>query len=350
MRGLVREAGLEHEFEIDSAGTGSWHAGDAPDRRATEAAARARRDARGRRAPGPPARLRALRPAAGDGPREPARAADVLARRRRGRQGAAAARVRPGQRGRARPRRARPVLRRPGRLRDGARPGRGRLPRPARPRCGEPRGRRPRGDRPRGAGPASASAAATSTTPTACSSRTSRSRSSRPARTSRRASTRRRRPALRWLGEPGALRVPEVLGVGDDRARARLGRRGRPRRAAAFGAGLAEVHAAGADDFGARRRRGPRGARGARRQLPPLRLASLTLPNDAAPDWPTFYAERRLLPLLPHAGLTRFGNQAVESVCARMPRPRRAARAARAPARRPVERERPVGARRAARG
>ena len=38
MRGLVREAGLEHEFEIDSAGTGSWHAGDAPDRRATEAA------------------------------------------------------------------------------------------------------------------------------------------------------------------------------------------------------------------------------------------------------------------------------------------------------------------------
>lgn len=38
MRGLVREAGLEHQFEIDSAGTGSWHAGDAPDRRATEAA------------------------------------------------------------------------------------------------------------------------------------------------------------------------------------------------------------------------------------------------------------------------------------------------------------------------
>ena len=38
MRGLVREAGLENEFEIDSAGTGSWHAGDPPDRRATEAA------------------------------------------------------------------------------------------------------------------------------------------------------------------------------------------------------------------------------------------------------------------------------------------------------------------------
>ena len=43
MRRLVREAGLEHEFEIDSAGTGSWHAGDSPDRRATEP----RRAARG---------------------------------------------------------------------------------------------------------------------------------------------------------------------------------------------------------------------------------------------------------------------------------------------------------------
>ena len=38
MRNLVREAGLEDQFEIDSAGTGSWHAGDPPDRRATEAA------------------------------------------------------------------------------------------------------------------------------------------------------------------------------------------------------------------------------------------------------------------------------------------------------------------------
>lgn len=40
MRGLVREAGLEDEIVIDSAGTGGWHAGDPPDRRATEAARR----------------------------------------------------------------------------------------------------------------------------------------------------------------------------------------------------------------------------------------------------------------------------------------------------------------------
>jgi protein-tyrosine phosphatase len=40
MRSLVREAGLEDEFEIDSAGTGGWHAGDPPDRRATASARR----------------------------------------------------------------------------------------------------------------------------------------------------------------------------------------------------------------------------------------------------------------------------------------------------------------------
>ena len=34
MRALVREAGLEAEIEVDSAGTGGWHAGDPPDRRA----------------------------------------------------------------------------------------------------------------------------------------------------------------------------------------------------------------------------------------------------------------------------------------------------------------------------
>ena len=42
MRALVREAGLEDEIELDSAGTGSWHVGSAPDERATAAAARAR--------------------------------------------------------------------------------------------------------------------------------------------------------------------------------------------------------------------------------------------------------------------------------------------------------------------
>ncbi|HTE64560.1 MAG TPA: low molecular weight protein-tyrosine-phosphatase [Solirubrobacteraceae bacterium] len=39
MRGLLREDGLEDVVEVDSAGTGDWHAGDPPDGRATAAAA-----------------------------------------------------------------------------------------------------------------------------------------------------------------------------------------------------------------------------------------------------------------------------------------------------------------------
>jgi protein-tyrosine phosphatase len=38
MRSLVSEAGLEREIEIDSAGTGGWHVGSAPDERASAAA------------------------------------------------------------------------------------------------------------------------------------------------------------------------------------------------------------------------------------------------------------------------------------------------------------------------
>ena len=37
-RHLVEEAGLEDQFEIDSAGTGSWHVGERPDDRATATA------------------------------------------------------------------------------------------------------------------------------------------------------------------------------------------------------------------------------------------------------------------------------------------------------------------------
>jgi protein-tyrosine phosphatase len=40
MRHLVAEAGLQDAIELDSAGTGGWHAGDPPDRRATDAARR----------------------------------------------------------------------------------------------------------------------------------------------------------------------------------------------------------------------------------------------------------------------------------------------------------------------
>jgi protein-tyrosine phosphatase len=39
MRGLLREQGLEDVVTVDSAGTGAWHVGAAPDARATAAAA-----------------------------------------------------------------------------------------------------------------------------------------------------------------------------------------------------------------------------------------------------------------------------------------------------------------------
>jgi protein-tyrosine phosphatase len=39
MRSLVEAAGLGEQIEIDSAGTGAWHIGSAPDRRASAAAA-----------------------------------------------------------------------------------------------------------------------------------------------------------------------------------------------------------------------------------------------------------------------------------------------------------------------
>jgi protein-tyrosine phosphatase len=38
MRHVVAERGLEHEVEVESAGTGAWHAGAPPDQRATAAA------------------------------------------------------------------------------------------------------------------------------------------------------------------------------------------------------------------------------------------------------------------------------------------------------------------------
>lgn len=136
---------------------------------------------------------------------------------------------------------------------------------------------------------------------------------------------------LRWLAEPGALRVPEVLGHADELLVLDWvdeGRRGDP---AGFGAGLADVHAAGADDWGATplsaaATRGDGAAagedaaacRGADVPRAPTRLGPLLLSNDPCPDWPTFYATRRLLPLLPHAGLSAGGNRAVERVCDRI--------------------------------
>lgn len=39
-RHLAAEAGLDHKYEVDSAGTGAWHAGESPDARMRRTAAR----------------------------------------------------------------------------------------------------------------------------------------------------------------------------------------------------------------------------------------------------------------------------------------------------------------------
>jgi fructosamine-3-kinase len=108
--------------------------------------------------------------------------------------------------------------------------------------------------------------------------------------------------ALRWLAEPGALGVPEVIDVADDLLALEWLDEGGPLDEEALGRGLAQVHAAGAERFGAP----PPGA-----PAEGTRLGPLLLPNDPAADWPTFYAERRLLPLAE-------GFPAVEAVCSRI--------------------------------
>ena len=144
---------------------------------------------------------------------------------------------------------------------------------------------------------------------------------------------------LRWLAEADAVALPGVLAVGDDGDgprflalewidAGRLDAAGEE----ALGRGLAALHAAGAADHGAPPPGAPAAVdAGALRALAagdagaprsPLRIGELALPNDPAPDWPSFYAERRLRPLvalcLERGTLTRAGARAVERVCGRI--------------------------------
>jgi fructosamine-3-kinase len=128
---------------------------------------------------------------------------------------------------------------------------------------------------------------------------------------------------LRWLAEPGAIELPAVLAVGDDERGPRflalewieegaLDQSG----AEALGRGLAAVHAAGAAAFGASPPGAPAG------DFAPLRIGPLSLSNDPAADWPTFYVGSRLQPLVALAAergaLSASGRQAVERVCERI--------------------------------
>lgn len=118
---------------------------------------------------------------------------------------------------------------------------------------------------------------------------------------------------LAWLAEPGHVRTPAVLEV-DERylvlewiEPGHLSETG----AEDLGRGLALTHLTGADCFGVAG--GPAATAG---------FGSLRLSNEPAPDWPSFYAERRLLPVARIAGergaLSVNAMRAVERVCERI--------------------------------
>jgi fructosamine-3-kinase len=90
---------------------------------------------------------------------------------------------------------------------------------------------------------------------------------------------------LRWLAHARAVPVPRLLAVAEDLLVLELLPPGHPtaEAAAGFGAGLARLHAAGADTFGAPW---------------PGFIASLPLDNTAGQEWGEWYAERRLVPYL----------------------------------------------------
>ena len=121
---------------------------------------------------------------------------------------------------------------------------------------------------------------------------------------------------LRWLADAGTVRVPGVHG--HDRRWLVTDRvpPGRPsaRAAAEFGRDLAALHAAGAPAFGAPP---PGGLEDAYIGRAPMRNA----PGTA--DWPSWYAEHRVLPYLRSAvddGTVRHAEAAVvERVCERLP-------------------------------
>jgi fructosamine-3-kinase len=133
---------------------------------------------------------------------------------------------------------------------------------------------------------------------------------------------------LEWLAQPGAVRTPRVLEV-DERYLAlewiAPSPSGRMDAAGAeeLGRGLAATHAAGAPCFGLARRAGAAGESGAAAGAAThARFGSLALSNDPTPDWPSFYAERRVHPLLAIArergALEASTLAAVEAVCERL--------------------------------
>jgi fructosamine-3-kinase len=111
---------------------------------------------------------------------------------------------------------------------------------------------------------------------------------------------------LRWLAQPDALRVADVVGVGDDWLALEWIVQGQrtPATDELLGRGIARIHRAGAEEFGAPW---------------PGFAGSVPVPNDPADDWPTFLAARRLLPIAQAAALPGDMMRRLDVVVARLP-------------------------------
>ena len=118
---------------------------------------------------------------------------------------------------------------------------------------------------------------------------------------------------LAWLAEPGHVRTPAVLELDERYLALEWIEAGRLSEAGAeeLGRGLALTHLAGAACFGMSD--GAAATAG---------FGSLRLSNEPAPNWPSFYSERRLLPVariaVERGALSADGMRAVERVCERI--------------------------------
>ena len=114
--------------------------------------------------------------------------------------------------------------------------------------------------------------------------------------------------ALAWLGEPGTVRVPAVIAHGARFLALEWVEPGSLDAAGEedLGRGLAGMHAAGAPAFGGR----------------DLHIGPLLLDASPTGDWPGFYAERLVRPLIAKArdrgALSAGGADAVGACCDRM--------------------------------
>jgi len=111
---------------------------------------------------------------------------------------------------------------------------------------------------------------------------------------------------LAWLAEPGSVRVPAVVAVDDDWLVLEWIDEG-PRSADSdeqLGRGLARMHRAGADAFGAPW---------------PGFAGSVPVPNEPLDDWPSFLAERRLIPIAHAAGLPDEMMRRLDALIPRLP-------------------------------